>query len=241
MDCIEIYRLSNWFALPHIPVASRYQTASLRPAPSKGFAMKLLHIDSSILGAQSVSRTLSAEIVAQQVALHPGLEVIYRDLAAAPILHLSPEHIAAAYGASPESEALRTDIATGAAVLDELFAADIIVIGAPMYNFGIPTQLKAWIDRIVINGKTFKYSETGAPVGLVPAGKKVFLVSARGGMYTPGNPAAPYEHQESHVMAALGFIGLTDVTIIRAEGLAMPGQKEPVLEAALAQIAALTA
>ncbi len=199
--------------------------------------MKLLHIDSSILGAQSVSRTLSAEIVAQQVALHPGLEVIYRDLAAAPILHLSPEHIAAAYGASPESEALRTDIATGAAVLDELFAADIIVIGAPMYNFAIPSQLKAWIDRLLIAGRT-----ANGPEGLLPKGKKVIVASSRGGFYGPGMPAAAFEHQETYLMGALGFIGLTDVTIIRAEGIAVgPEAREAALTAARHEISALAA
>jgi FMN-dependent NADH-azoreductase len=203
--------------------------------------MKLLHIDSSVLGANSASRQLTAAVVEKEKTLHPGLEITYHDLAAEPPMHLSPAHVGAWFGHAPTDPAVIADIAKTDHYIPEIMAADIIVIGAPMYNFGIPTQLKAWIDRIVINGKTFKYTETGAPVGLVPAGKKVFLVSARGGMYTPGNPAAPYEHQESHVMAALGFIGLTDVTIIRAEGLAMPGQKEPVLEAALAQIAALTA
>jgi FMN-dependent NADH-azoreductase len=207
----------------------------------KEFAMKLLHIDSSILGAQSVSRTLSAEIVARQSALHPGLEVVYRDLAAAPILHLSPEHIAAAYGASPESEALRTDIATGAAVLDELFAADIIVIGAPMYNFAIPSQLKAWIDRLLIAGRTFHYTATG-PEGLVPKGKKVIIASSRGGFYGPGMPAAAFEHQEAYLMGTLGFIGLTDVTIIRAEGIAVgPEAREAALTAARTAISALAA
>jgi FMN-dependent NADH-azoreductase len=203
--------------------------------------MKLLHIDSSVLGANSASRQLTAAVAERLLALHPGLEVTYHDLAAAPPLHLSPAHVGAWFGHAPTDAAVLADIAKTDHYIPELTAADFIVIGAPMYNFGIPSQLKAWIDRVVINGKTFKYGESGAPMGLVPAGKKVFLVSARGGLYTPGNPAAPFEHQESHVMAVLNFIGLTDITVIRAEGLAMPGQKEPSLEAALGQIAALTA
>ena len=108
--------------------------------------MKLLHVDSSILGPHSVSRILSAEIVDQQLRLYPGLEIIYRDLAADPLMHLSPAHIAAFHGAPPNDGAVEADIADGGRVLDELFAASILVIGAPMYNFAISSQLKAWID-----------------------------------------------------------------------------------------------
>jgi FMN-dependent NADH-azoreductase len=203
--------------------------------------MKLLHIDSSILGGQSVSRTLSAEIVAQQLALHPGLEVIYRDLAAEPILHLSPDHVAAAYGAVPESAAVQADLAKGDAALDDLLAADIIVIGAPMYNFAIPSQLKAWFDRVIVRGRTFHYTATG-PEGLLPKGKKVFVASSRGGFYGPGMPAAALEYQEAYLKGALGFIGLTDVTIIRAEGVAVgPEAREAALTAARSEISALAA
>ena len=105
--------------------------------------MKLLHIDSSILGAGSVSRTLSAAIVAAQQAQNPGLQVSYRDLAAQPVGHLSGAHLAAGQGVVPEDAALAADIADGAAVLDAFLAADIVVVGAPMYNFSISTQLKA--------------------------------------------------------------------------------------------------
>jgi FMN-dependent NADH-azoreductase len=109
--------------------------------------MKLLHVDSSILGSHSVSRILSAEIVAHQRRLHPGIEIIYRDLAADPLMYLSPAHIAAFQGTAPKDNAVEADIAYGAKVLDELFAVSILVIGAPMYNFAISSQLKAWIDR----------------------------------------------------------------------------------------------
>jgi FMN-dependent NADH-azoreductase len=201
--------------------------------------MNLLHIDTSILDANSVSRSLSAAIVAKQSALHPGLTVTYHDLAATPFPHLSPAHIAAWFGQTPTDDALIADLAAGQAAIDELFAADIIVIGAPMYNFAIPTQLKSWFDRVMIAGKTFKYGENGMPVGLVPAGKKVFIASARGGAYGEGAPAAFLDHQETYIKAALAFIGLTDVTVIRAEGLAIPGQKEPSVAAAQALIADL--
>ena len=116
--------------------------------------MKLLHIDSSVLGTHSASRALSAEIVAKQVELHPDIQVAYRDLAADAALHLSSAHLAAWQGGAVEDSVLGADLAKGGGYLEELFAADIIVIGAPMYNFSVPSQLKAWIDRVVVAGKT---------------------------------------------------------------------------------------
>src|SRR5580698_9567023 len=137
--------------------------------------MQLLHIDSSVLGAYSASRTLSAEIVARQVALHPGIQVVRRDLAADAALHLSPAHLAAWQGGAVEDALLGADIKKGGGYLQELTAADIVVIGAPMYNFSIPSQLKAWIDRVVIAGKTFRYGPNGAE-GLLLI-KRVFSAS----------------------------------------------------------------
>lgn len=201
--------------------------------------MKLWHIDSSVLGDNSASRKLTAAIVARQSQLNPGLHVEYLDLAAAPVAHLSPAHIGAMFGHAPEDAATLADIARGAAFIDTLFAADIIVIGAPMYNFGIPSQLKAWADRVMVAGKTFKYGADGTPIGLVPAGKKVYIASTRGGLYGAGSPAAPLEHQESHLKAMLGFIGLTDVTIYNADGLAIPDLKAKSIAAAEAEIATL--
>ncbi len=203
--------------------------------------MNLLHIDSSILGPHSVSRVLSAEIVARQRALHPGLAVVYRDLAAEGSPHLTGTHMAAWQGAPVEDEALGRDLARGGAYIDELFAADIVVIGAPMYNFGISTQLKAWIDRVVVAGRTFRYTATG-PEALLPEGKRVFIASSRGGGYTEGSPAAFLEHQESYLIGVLGFIGLTDVTVIRAEGLALgPEAREAAIARARAEITAIAA
>lgn len=202
--------------------------------------MRLLHIDSSILGDHSVSRSLSAGIVAQQKKLHPGIEVTYLDLAANPPLHLSPAHIGAMFGHTPTDPAVLADIEAAGQYITDLFAADIIVIGAPMYNFTVPTQLKAWIDRILVAGKTFKYTAAG-PEGLIPPGKKVFIASSRGGIHSEGSPTAHFDHQEKLLVSALGLTGLTDVTIVRAEGTAIPELKEPALAAAQAQIAALAA
>lgn len=202
--------------------------------------MKLLHLDSSILGAASVSRQISADIVARQLALHPGLEVIYHDLATDPALHLSGAHLAAFAGAPSEDAGLSADVAKGVNYLDELLAADIVVIGAPMYNFSIPSSLKAWIDRVSVAGKTFTYTEAG-PKGLL-LNKKGYIASARGNVYGAGTPYAAYDHQENFLTGLLGFLGLTDVTVVRAEGVAFgPEAKEAAIAGAKAQVAALVA
>ena len=162
--------------------------------------MKLLHIDSNILGQGSVSRTLSAEVVAALRAGHPGIEVTYRDLSADPLAHLTSAHIGALQGAAVDP-ALEQDIAAGQSALDEFLAADIVVIGAPMYNFGIPSQLKAWIDRLAVAGKTFRYTGAG-PQGLC-GGKKVIVASSRGGVfqrrYADGRLRLPGDLSARHV------------------------------------------
>lgn len=202
--------------------------------------MKLLHLDSSILGQYSVSRKLSADLVAHQRTLHTGLEVTYHDQDADPQPHLSSAHMAAMQGLPVDDPAIGADLAAGAAAIDEVFAHDILVIGAPMYNFSVSTQLKAWIDRISVAGKTFRYAAAG-PEGLV-LGKKAFIVSTRGGIYTPGAPAAAAEHHETYLLTVLSLIGITDVTVIRAEGLALgPDAKEAAIKAAQTQILALAA
>jgi FMN-dependent NADH-azoreductase len=202
--------------------------------------MKLLHIDSSILGGNSVSRALSAAIVARETALHPGLEVSYRDLAADETRHLSSAHVAAWQGTAVDHAALGHDLAKGGAFLDELLTADILVIGAPMYNLSVPSQLKAWIDRVSIAGKSFRYTENG-PEGLLK-GKRAFIASARGGIYSPGSPAAALEHHETYLTGVLGFLGIEDVTIVRAEGVAIsPELRERALAKARAEISAIAA
>jgi FMN-dependent NADH-azoreductase len=202
--------------------------------------MKLLHLDSSALGAASVSRQLTSEIVARQRALHPNLQVTYRDLAADPALHLTGAHMAARMGAASDDETLNADLVKGNAFLDELLAADILVVGVPMYNFSIPTPLKSWIDRIAVAGRTFNYTANG-PEGLLK-NKKAFLASARGGVYSAGSPGAAFEHQESYVTNVLAFLGVTDVTVVRAEGVAAgPEAKEAAFARAREDIAAITA
>lgn len=199
--------------------------------------MRILHLDSSILGAASGSRTISAGIVAQLQTLHTDSKVVYRNLVDDALMHLSGRHLAAFQGAAVLDPMLGADIALGASYMDELFAADTIVIGAPMYNFTIPSQLKAWIDRVVVAGGTFSYDEKGVQ-GLVK-GKKLFIASSRGGVYLGESPMAFLDHQETYLLGVLGFIGLTDVTIIRAEGSNL-GEEVKVAELAKAK-AAITA
>jgi FMN-dependent NADH-azoreductase len=194
--------------------------------------MKHLHLDSSILGGNSASRKLSAAIVDQFTKATPGLDIISRDLALQPLSHLSGEHLAAAQGAVPESPAIQKDIAASQAALEEFLAADIVVIGAPMYNFGIPSQLKAWIDRIAVAGKTFRYTANG-PEGLA-GNKRVIVAVSRGGLYSAGMPAAAFEHVESYLRGVFGFLGVTDLEIVVAEGLQIgPEQREKAMQGAL--------
>jgi FMN-dependent NADH-azoreductase len=184
--------------------------------------MKLLHIDSSILGDHSASRTVSREIVARWKEAVPGLEVEHLDLVAQELPHLTGHHLAQMQ--VPESR--------DAQLLADFLAADVVVIGAPMYNFTISTQLKSWIDRVVVAGKTFKYGPNG-PEGLAQ-GKRVIIAISRGGVY-PEN--APFEHAESYLKVIFGFIGVTDLTFVRAEGLQLsPEHRQKSLAAALAAI-----
>ena len=202
--------------------------------------MKLLHVDSSILGGGSVSRQLTSQIVAAQVANHPDLEVVHRDLGATPVAHLTGEHLAAMRGAVPETAAMRDDLAASQAVLEEFLAADVVVIGAPMYNFSVPSQLKAWIDRIAVAGRTFRYTEKG-PEGLA-GGKTVIIASTRGGFYGPGTANAALEHQDSYLKAVFGFLGVTDIRFVHAEGIALgEEQRAKSLQSAEAAIRDLAA
>ena len=181
-------------------------------------ATRLLHLDSSILGGNSVSRTLSASIVAQLQRQLPGVRVTYRDLAATPIAHLSGAYLAASSaGETAPDPALEADLALGAAVLEEFLAADLVVLGVGFYNFGIPSQLKAWVDRLAIAGKTFRYTEKG-PQGLA-GGKRVIVAIARGGYYGAGTPSAPMEHAETYLRGVFAFFGIAEIEVVAAEGL----------------------
>lgn len=202
--------------------------------------MKLLHIDSGILGDNSVTRRLSATIVAAQRTLSPAIELTYRDLAADPLPHLTGAALAAQGADRAElSVAMQTELAASAAALDEFLAADVIVIGAPMYNFSVPSQLKAWIDRVAVAGKTFRYTEKG-PVGLA-GGKRLIIASSRGGFYE-GTANAAVDHQESYLRAVFGFLGITEIEFVRAEGVAMgPEHRAKAIEIAEQAIATLEA
>ncbi len=204
--------------------------------------MNLLHLDSSILGPNSVSRTLSADVVARLKAATPDLVETYRDLAAAPVPHLSGAYLAAAQSLEGEHEpAISDDLAIGGAVLREFLAADVVVIGVAFYNFTIPSQLKAWIDRVLIAGQTFRYGPDGKPQGLA-GGKRVILAIARGGFYGAGTPTASFEHAESYLRAAFAFIGVTDLDVVAAEGIAVgPEHRATAIASARESIAALAA
>ena len=194
--------------------------------------MKLLHIDSSVLGPHSVSRQVSAAIVERLRNATPRLDVVYRDLSAVPLSHLSGSHLAAAQGATTPDATLQQDLATGETVLNEFLAADIVVIGAPMYNFTIPSQLKAWIDRIAVRGKTFNYGPNG-PVGLA-GNKRVIVAISRGGFYGVDTPLGALEHVETYLRGVFGFIGVTELEFISADGVQVgPEHREKALASAL--------
>jgi len=184
--------------------------------------MKLLHLDSSALGQHSVTRELSAAVVAHYRAAQPGLEVQYRDLDRDPLPHLTSTGLAKADPAQAAADE---------AVLQQFLDAEVLVIGAPMYNFSIPSTLKAWIDRIAVAGRTFRYTETG-PQGLA-GGKKVIVASGRGGAHT----GAPTDFQEPYLRALFAFLGIDDVVFVRAEGVGLsPQHRQQALAAAHASI-----
>lgn len=185
--------------------------------------MKLLHIDSSILGAYSVSRQLTKDTVAQWVATHPGTTVDYLDLAVDTPNHLSVNAVLQAQPAEL-NEVHKQENEVTERLVSQFLAADVVVVGAPLYNFSIPSQLKAWIDRVSQRGRTFVYSETG-PQGLA-GGKTVIIASTRGGEYSTSEGGRAMEHQESYLQAVFNFFGITDVRIVRAEGLSMGDAKK---------------
>jgi FMN-dependent NADH-azoreductase len=214
--------------------------------------MKLLHIDSSALGANSVSRELTKNITAQWVASHPGTQVEYLDLAVDTPNHLTANALGFSAPAAGLSQEQQRENAVSEQLVSQFLAADVVVIGAPMYNFSIPSQLKSWIDRVAQVGRTFKYTEQG-PQGLA-GGKTLIVASSRGGVYSTNPAMAGLDHQESYLRTVFGFFGVTDIRFVRAEGIAMgpaaraealsaatTAIKEPTLTAANADKAALAA
>jgi FMN-dependent NADH-azoreductase len=179
----------------------------------------ILLVDASVMGERSVTRKLTAQIIASLKAHHPDSTVITRDLGKSPLPHIDGLTIAGMYAAPDErNEALQQALKASDEAIEELQKADVIVIGAPMYNFGIPSSLKAWIDHVVRRGLTFRIGPSGYE-GLIN-GKKVIVASARGGIYSTG-PNAAMDYQESYLKAVLGFLGLKDISFVRAEGVAM--------------------
>ncbi|ACO76224.1 Acyl carrier protein phosphodiesterase [Laribacter hongkongensis HLHK9] len=201
--------------------------------------MKLLHIDSSVLAEHSVSRQLTARIVTEWQATHPGTAVEYLDLAQDTPATLSGAELAARMTPADSRSAEQTAAAARTeAFLQQFLAANVIVVGAPMYNFSIPSQLKNWIDCIAQAGRTFKYTETG-PVGLA-GNKTVIVASSRGGVYSTSEALRALDHQESYLRTVLGFMGIDNVRIVRAEGVNQGAdRRSQALAAAEADIATL--
>ncbi|GIQ75214.1 FMN-dependent NADH-azoreductase [Bradyrhizobium sp. RD5-C2] len=177
--------------------------------------MNILHIDSSILGVNSVTRPLSALAVRRLVAENPGAHVQHLDLGADPIDHLSGEQFAAR-GKTVDP------------VLQQFKAADVIVIGSPMYNWTISSQLKAWIDRVAVAGETFAYTAQG-PKGLA-GGKRIIVVTGRGSSMLDARYDG-YDHQEPYLRSVFRFLGIDDVTFVHAQGLALAPDARPEIVA----------
>lgn len=204
--------------------------------------MKLLHIDSSITGAQSVSRQLSA-LVVEQLGGSGEHDVTYRDLAADELPHFTAVTAPSAHPLSQVArmldDAQQAQRATSDAILAEFLDADIVVIGVPMYNFTMPSELKAWVDRVIVPGTTFRRGELG-PEGLV-RNKRIILAIARGGIYAAGSPFSGAEHAESLLRSLLGFIGVTDIEAVVAEGLNFPEARESAITSAREAVGQLAA
>jgi len=189
---------------------------------------KILNIISSPRGEASNSIKLANAIIDRLREKDPGAAVTIKDLTSKPFPHLEVSHLNAFF-TPPEkhTDADKAAIIHSNEAIKEILEADVIVIGAPMYNFGISSTLKSWIDHITRAGITFKYTDNG-PVGLV-TGKKVYLAVATGGIYSEG-PYAPFDFLVPYLKFALGFIGMTDVVVTRAEGFALPGIQDTALD-----------
>jgi FMN-dependent NADH-azoreductase len=208
----------------------------------KYLVSKLLHLDTSIQTSNSVSRRLSAAIVARLKAANEGLEITYRDLAAHALPHLT-EPVFASFqsdNVSALTPAQQSDAAESAKVLAEFLAADFVVIGVAFYNYSIPSTLKAWIDRVVVAGKTFNYGAHG-PVGHA-GGKRVIVAIARAGVFADGTPFAQREHAERYLRDIFSLIGINDLEVVVAEGLAFgPEASAAALQGAMSRIESIRA
>jgi FMN-dependent NADH-azoreductase len=195
----------------------------------------ILHLISSPRQNASVSIKLGETIVAQLQQKYPDSIVTEVNLINENVPHLDAPHLQSFFTPKDQLSSADADaIAYSDQAISQLMAADIVVIGAPLYNFGIHSALKAWIDHIARAGVTFQYSEDG-PEGLVK-GKQVYLAVASGGVYSEG-PYQSYDFVVPYLKAVLGFLGMTDITVYRAEGINIPGIKEHALEKATEEVA----
>jgi len=182
----------------------------------------VLYINSSVRTSGSLSRQLSSEFISKWQAAHPADNIVERDLASKPVPHLTEEMMGAFFTPAEQRSAEQAQtVKLSDTLVDEVEAADVIVIGAPMYNFSVPSTLKAYIDHIARAGRTFKYGANGAE-GLLKD-KKVVVFIASGGVYSEG-PASGFDFLATYLRAVLGFLGITDISFIRAEGVAMGEQ-----------------
>lgn len=202
--------------------------------------MKLLHIDSSITGSSSVSRELTQFVVDQLRQKNDQVQVEHLDLAQNPPPHFSADSLGMRLGLDPNTltERQRAENAITEQYLGQFLGADVLVIGAPFYNFTIPSQLKAWMDRLAQAGRTFRYTSNG-PEGLA-GDKTVYLILSRGGVYSQSEQGQTMEHQESYLRVMFGFMGVTDLRIVYAEGLgAAPEMRDAIIKNAKASVSAL--
>lgn len=195
---------------------------------------RILLVDSSPRGDQSTTRKLSNAIVKKIEEKYPNSSVIHRDLTLNPLPHLDPCHLSAFFN-SPEqhTDDDKRAIKDSNDLIRDLIHSDIVVIGIPMWNFSIPSVLKAWIDHLARAGRTFRYTDKG-PEGLV-TGKQVYLAIGSGGIYSEG-PAKSMDFVEPYMRTALSFLGMKDVSVVRVEGVAIPNVKEHAMEKAIASI-----
>jgi len=196
--------------------------------------MKILHVTSSPRGSASYSSRVASDVVDELVGRNPSATVTVRNVATEPLPHIDDDFLAATRGPNgPQTERQHALLAQSDALVDELFAADVIVIGAPMINFTIPSTLKAWIDNVARPGRTFSYGEAG-PKGRV-TGKQVIIVGARGGVYSQA--ARPLDFQLPYLKSVLGFLGMTDVEVLEIDGTASgPEAAEQAVRAAIASL-----
>ncbi|WP_186395410.1 FMN-dependent NADH-azoreductase [Stappia sp. TSB10GB4] len=201
--------------------------------------LKVLAVTSSALGDASASNKLVNDTIAQLTARNPGLQLVSRDLGNGQVPHLDLDGATAIRGGEPANAAQAAAQKLSDELIAEVKAADVLVIGAPMYNFGIPSTLKAWFDYVLRAGVTFRYTEAG-PEGLM-TGKRAIVVATRGGLYSEG-PAKAMDSQEPHLRTMLSFIGITDITFVYAEKLAFgPEAREASIDEAKGKLEELVA